>query len=230
MNQERIWQHFQNDAPEVFQQADGRIRFLVRQLTLRAKTGAAVLNVGVGNGLFEELAIRAGMNAYSLDPDAESIARLNSLPEMKAGARVGCLEAIPFAADAFAAVVVSEVLEHLSDDALGRALSEIHRVLVPGGIIIGTVPASENLSEQLTVCPCCGENFHRWGHLQSFDASRLRALLSEGFKVQVIQEKFLAPWAFLDWKGKTVCVVKNFFLSLGISWPGASLYFAANKR
>jgi SAM-dependent methyltransferase len=158
MNQERIWRYFQNDAPEVFQQADGRIRFLVRQLALKAKAGAAVLNVGVGNGLFEELAIRAGMNAHSLDPDAEAIARLNALPEMKAGGRVGRLEAIPFAADAFDAVVVSEVLEHLSDDAPGKALSEIHRVLAPHGLIIGTVPASENLSEQLTVCPCCGEN------------------------------------------------------------------------
>ena len=230
LNQERIWRHFQNDAPEVFQQADGRIKFLVRRLTQRVKTGAAVLNVGVGSGLFEELAIRAGINVYSLDPDAESIARLNLLPEMKGGARVGCLESIPFAADVFDAVVVSEVLEHLSDKALERALSEIHRVLVPRGIITGTVPASENLSEQLTVCPCCGEKFHRWGHLQSFDADRLRALLSEGFKVQVIQEKFLAPWSYLDWKGKTVSVVKNSFLRLGISWPGASLYFAANKK
>src|SRR5436853_6219956 len=130
LNQERIWRHFQNDAPEVFQQAAGRIKFLVRRLTQRVKTGAAVLNVGVGSGLFEELAIRAGMNVYSLDPDAESIARLNLLPEMKGGARVGCLESIPFAADVSDAVVVSEVLEHLSDEALERALSEMHRVLV----------------------------------------------------------------------------------------------------
>jgi len=125
--------------------------------------------------------------------------------------------------------VVSEVLEHLSEDALVKALAEIHRVLSPRGMIIGTVPACENLNEQLTVCPCCGEKFHRWGHLQSFDESRLRALLSERFTVRAIQQKFLAPWIYLDWKGKTVCVVKNSFLRLGISWPGASLFFAANK-
>ncbi len=229
MNQERIWQYFQNEEPEVFQQADGRIRFLVRQLKRRTNIGAKVLNVGVGGGLFEQLAIRQGMNIHALDPDAGAIARLNADTEMKRQARVGCLESIPFPSETFDAVVISEVLEHLSDSALDQALPEIHRVLGPHGIIVGTVPANENLREQLIVCPCCGEKFHRWGHLQAFDEDRLRMLLSRQFRVQVVQEKFLAPWSYLDWKGKTVCMVKNLFLRLGISWPGTSLYFLALK-
>ena len=226
MDSHRIWHHFQNAAPEVFQQADGRIRFLLRQLSLRVKPGAALLNVGVGDGLFERLATQAGLTAYSLDPDAESIARLAN----NGYARVGGLESIPFSSDKFDAIVVSEVLEHLSDDSLARALPEINRVLSAGGLIIGTVPASENLAEQLTVCPCCGEKFHRWGHQQSFDADRLRALLSEQFVVLFIKEKFLAPWNYLDRKGKAVCVIKNSLLRFGVTWPGASLYFAATKR
>src|ERR1700704_1887233 len=96
MNQDRIWQHFQNESPEVFQQADGRIRFLVRQLKRRTNIGARVLNVGVGGALFEQLGIRQGMNMSSLDPDAGTIDRLNADPEMKGRARVGCLESIPF--------------------------------------------------------------------------------------------------------------------------------------
>jgi SAM-dependent methyltransferase len=230
MSQHRVWQHFQNEAPEIFQQADGRIRFLVRQLQRTTRTGDKVLNVGVGNGLFEELAIQLGMDVYSLDPDGESIARLNEDLGMKGQAKVGRLESIPFDEESFSAVIVSEVLEHLSDDALEKALSEIHRVLFRGGLVMGTVPAREKLSEQLTVCPHCDEKFHRWGHLQSFDEGRIGALLSQYFKVEVIAEKFLSPWKHLDWKGKTACLVKNAFLRAGISWPGGSLYFSALKK
>jgi ubiquinone/menaquinone biosynthesis C-methylase UbiE len=229
MNQQRIWQHFQNESPAIFKQADGRIRFLVRQLTLRTKPGAAVLNVGIGDGLFETLSRQAGMRTASVDPDAQSIARLNALYNDE-GARVGYVESLPFNDEVFDAVVVSELLEHLADNCLDKAINEIHRVLFSGGIIIGTVPAREDLSEQLIVCPCCGERFHRWCHVQTFDQTRMRKLLSQKFVVQLVQEKFLAPWTYLDWKGKTVCVVKNSFLRLGISWPGASLYFVAIKR
>jgi SAM-dependent methyltransferase len=230
MDQHKIWQYFQNEAPEAFQQADGRIRFLARRLKRRKKAGAKVLNVGTGNALFEELALQLGMDVYSLDPDEESIARLNNRPEMKGQAKVGYLESIPFDDETFDAIIVSEVLEHLSDDSLEQALSEIRRVLLRGGAIMGTVPANEKLIEQLAVCPHCGEKFHSKGHQQSFDEGRIRTVLSKTFKVEVVEEKFLAPWAYLDWKGKTICVIKNTFLRVGISWPGGSLYFCATKK
>lgn len=230
MSQHRIWRYFQNEAPEIFQQGAGRINFLIRRLRRKTEAGARVLNVGVGDGSLEELAFQLGMDVYSLDIDEETVARLNERPQMKGQAKVGCLESIPFFDEAFDAVIVSEVLEHLPDEGLEKALSEIHRVLSRGGVIMGTVPARERLSEQLTVCPHCGERFHRWGHLQSFDQGRIRALLSKNFRVEVIEEKFLAPWPYLDWKGKIVCLVKNCFLRAGISWPGASLYFSASKR
>jgi SAM-dependent methyltransferase len=230
MNPQLIWRHFQNESPEVFQQADGRIRFLVGQIAARLNSGSAVLNVGIGDGLFEKLIGEAGMNVHSLDPDEESIARLRRRTGINGQARVGSLESIPFPASSFDTVVVSEVLEHLSDETLARALPEMNRVLTTSGIVVGTVPANENLSEQMTVCPCCGEIFHRWGHLQSFDSKRLKELLSQQFTVQVMEEKFLPPWNHLDWKAKVVCVVKNSLLRCGMSWPGASLYFIARKR
>jgi len=226
MDQERIWHYFQNESPEVFRQGDGRIRFLVREILSRVPKKATVLNVGIGEGLFETLARPAGLVVYSVDPDAQAIARLGA----DGFARVGRLESLPFAPDKFAAVVVSEVLEHLSDDELARALGEVHRVLSPNGVIVGTVPSNENLADNLVLCPCCGEKFHRWGHQQSFDPKRLQAVLSEQFDVLVMREKFLAPLIYLDWKGKTVCAVKNSMLRLGFSWPGSSLYFVAAKR
>jgi SAM-dependent methyltransferase len=46
--------------------------------------------------------------------------------------------ALPYRADAFDAVVLSEVLEHIDDDVAG--LREIRRVLRPGGVVAITVP------------------------------------------------------------------------------------------
>ncbi len=45
---------------------------------------------------------------------------------------------LPFAADAFDCVIISEVLEHLQDDE--KALCELSRVLKPGGILAASVP------------------------------------------------------------------------------------------
>ncbi len=230
MNQQIIWQHFQNEAPEIFQQAEGRIRFLARELKRRRKRGARVLNVGVGAGLFEELANQFGMDVFSLDPDEKTVARLNKQPWMKGQARAGRLESIPFPSEAFDAIVVSDVLEHLSDEVLQKALSEIHRALSQGGIIMGTVPAREKLNEQLTVCPHCGERFHRWGHQQSFDEERMTALLSSHFRVEVVKERFMPPRARLSRKERGVFLLKQFLLRAGMSWPGSSLYFYAAKR
>ncbi|MBD0372241.1 MAG: class I SAM-dependent methyltransferase [Pyrinomonadaceae bacterium] len=230
MNQDKIWRFFQTEASEVMRNAEGRLKYLARQVRRRTKKGAKVLNVGVGAALFEETAIKLGLDVYSLDPDDETIARLTKRTGMEGRAMTGTLQSIPFDAEAFQAVVVSEVLEHLSDEAIEKALSEIHRVLLRGGFVMGTVPARENLLEQLAVCPHCGEKFHRWGHLQSFDEARLKAMLSGYFEVEAIEEKHLDSWSQLNWKGKALSLVKQSLLAVGVSGSGNSLYFSATKN
>lgn len=230
MNQDKIWHFFQSESPEVFRNSEGRLRYLALQVKRKTKNSPKVLNIGIGGGLFEEMAIKLRLDVYSLDPDKESIARLEKHSEMKGRAKVGNLQSIPFAEEAFDAVVVSEVLEHLTDTALEKALSEIHRVLLHGGFIIGTVPARENLIEQLVVCPHCNEKFHRWGHLQSFDKARMTTLLSNYFQVDVIAEKYLDAWSQLNWKGKAISLLKRSLLVIGIRGDGNSLYFSAVKK
>ena len=68
MDQERIWHHFQNESPEVFRQGDGRIRFLVREILSRVPKKATVLNVDIGEGLFETLARPAASSSIQLIP------------------------------------------------------------------------------------------------------------------------------------------------------------------
>lgn len=230
MNQDKVWHHLQTETPEVFHKSEGRLRFLLQQVKRKTRAGAKVLNVGVGNGLFEEMAIEIGLDVYSLDPSEESIARLNTRLNMKGQAKTGYLQAVPFETELFEAVIVSEVLEHLSDEALGKALREIHRVLSPEGFLMGTVPAREDLGELLIICPHCGERFHRWGHLQSFDIERMRSLLSQYFHVTEVAEKFLDAWSRLNWKGKALSSLKRALLRLGIKGSDNALYFSAIKR
>lgn len=230
MKQDKIWHFFQTEAPEALRNSEGRLKYLALQVRRRTDGKAKVLNVGIGSGLFEELAIKSGLDVYSLDPDGETIARMEKRPGMKGHAQVGHLESIPFETEAFETVVVSEVLEHLSDEELEKALSEIHRVLRRGGFILGTVPARENLMEQLIVCPHCGEKFHRWGHLQSFDKARMSALLSNYFEVEAIKEKYLDSWSQLNWKGKSLSLAKRSLMAVGFKGTGSSLYFSATKK
>jgi 2-polyprenyl-3-methyl-5-hydroxy-6-metoxy-1,4-benzoquinol methylase len=230
MNQEKIWHYFQNESLETMQNSEERLRYLSRRVLRRTKPGAKVLNVGIGPGLFEKMAMKLGLDVYSLDPDQEAINRLNEQAGMKGQARVGYLQSMPFDQGFFEAVVISEVLEHLSDEALEKALGEIQRVLQSGGLIIGTVPAREVLTEQLAVCPHCGEKFHRWGHLQSFDEERMRRLLSKYFRAAEIKEKHMDSWSRLNWKGKMFSLTIRLMLSFGVRGSGNSLYFLARKH
>lgn len=50
----------------------------------------------------------------------------------------GDIHALPFADDAWDAVICTEVLEHVEDPV--RAVRELHRVLAPGGLLLVTSP------------------------------------------------------------------------------------------
>jgi SAM-dependent methyltransferase len=181
-SQKLIWQHFQNTDHDSFAAAYPRLNFLLNRISQHHSAGApAVLNIGVGGGYFEQQAKGRGWRISAVDPDEQAIARLF---EKGIDAHVGTLRALPIPDQSMDFVVVSEVLEHLPAEELPTALSEIHRVLKPGGHFLGTVPHAEVLSDQQTVCPHCGALFHRWGHSQSFTIAQMRAVLSERFKVQ----------------------------------------------
>jgi SAM-dependent methyltransferase len=57
--------------------------------------------------------------------------------------RQGDIAALPFAAGDFGLVLATDVVEHVDDDA--AAVTEIARVLRPGGIALFTVPAFQSL-------------------------------------------------------------------------------------
>lgn len=225
MAHDKIWDYFQNESPETFRSTESRLGFLARRIAAPAR----VLDVGVGVGIFEREAIARGLDVWCLDPSERSIEALRERFGLGDKARVGDGAAMPFEDGAFDAVVMSEVLEHLPDDVLARTLDEVWRVLKPSGRFLGTVPCRENLAAQTVVCPCCGERFHRWGHVQRFDPERLRATLGKRLEVLRIEERRFAAWHTLNWKGKLAAAAQLALLRLGVHGRNESLFFEAQR-
>lgn len=227
---EKIWDHFQNNhsvSTLAFAGSLPRYRFLANKIGRNSR----VLNIGVGNGGFERLLLEKDkVSIYCLDPSQDTIETLKKELLLGENAKRGYSQNIPFENSFFDYVVMSEVLEHLSDSDLEETLIEVKRVLKPEGIFMGTVPANEVLETNQAVCPKCGEIFHRWGHQQSFSISKLTMLLSRsGFKTQKVETR-----AFSDWTKRSVSAfVKNAIRWLlgrfGSPVAQPNIYFCAQK-
>jgi SAM-dependent methyltransferase len=194
MEQLKIWDHFQNSekAEGAFVNAEPRYEFIAKQV----KSGATTLNIGVGRGGLESMLIKNGVLVSSLDPSEESIDRLRKQYDLGDRAQVGFSQEMPFKNEQFEVVIMSEVLEHLSDEVLQSTVKEVRRVLKPGGIFIGTVPANELLADNYVMCPHCGESFHRWGHVQSFSEFRLEEIMVKN----ELTVKRIEIRSFPDWR------------------------------
>lgn len=226
-SQDGIWDYFQNEGLESFDGSGGRLGYIIKHI----ERGERILNIGIGSGYLEETALRKHIDVYSLDPSKRAIEGIQQRFNFGDKAKVGYSQNIPFENSMFDVVVMSEVLEHLPDDTLSLTLSEVYRVLRDGGRLIGTVPARENLSQQLVVCPCCGERFHRWGHEQSFDKEKLKILLSTHFNVECLKEKFFIAWATVGLSEKVKALIKKLLSYYGIGTYGTNrnIFFTASK-
>lgn len=227
MDQKKIWDYFQNDQEigDLAFNAESRYRYLVK----RIEPGQDILNIGVGRGGLEKLLIKNKNQVSCLDPSEESIRNLQSRFGLGDRARVGFSQNIPFDNDSFEVVVMSEVLEHLSDEVLDETLKEVHRVLRPGGKFIGTVPADEELLVNQVVCPDCAKVFHRWGHVQSFTEERLRSMLSTVFYEPRVARHYLGNFRSLNWKGRLMWAVKKLMVASKVKGAGETFFFSAQK-
>jgi ubiquinone/menaquinone biosynthesis C-methylase UbiE len=98
--------------------------------------GRALLDVGCGTGWFSRRAIELGADVVALDIGCELLKKVRLKCEADVVAADAC--ALPFVDDSFDIVLASESIEHTLDPKL--ALSELYRVLRPGGTLVVTVP------------------------------------------------------------------------------------------
>jgi SAM-dependent methyltransferase len=228
MNQIKIWDHFQNNEEMngAFDNAFPRYEYIAQQVA----SEISVLNIGVGRGGLEDILLKKGALVSCLDPSESTIDRLRKQYELGERAQVGFSQSMPFADNEFDVVVMSEVLEHLSDEVLSSTLVEVSRVLKPDGRFIGTVPANEALLDNKTVCPHCGEVFHRWGHLQSFSLPRLRELLlANNFEVLRVETRAFPDWRRSGWRNLFKNLIRYVLGRAGSPISSPNIYFEARR-
>jgi SAM-dependent methyltransferase len=226
-NQNKVWRHFQNISPETFEGARPRLDWIIKAISKKTHTQIPrVLNIGAGNGYLEEIARRNGWDSYSLDPDTDTIKRLN---EKGVKGQVGYIERMPFDEKNFDFVVASEVLEHLDEESCRKAIMEVFRVLVQGGWFIGTVPYCENLLLNQVVCPKCGEVFHRWGHKQSFDIPSIHNELSTFFEIFRVERTAFVSFRGRRIAGKMKSLIRLVLAKYGSLIAAPNIYFEVRK-
>jgi ubiquinone/menaquinone biosynthesis C-methylase UbiE len=100
----------------------------------------SALDAGCGRGMYTRILLKHAEKITALDYSAEHIEaqrrRLGHLPQLSL--HVGSADNLPFPDAQFDLVTHCEVLEHIHDDR--RVLSEIYRVLQPGGRLVISVP------------------------------------------------------------------------------------------
>jgi len=136
-----------------------------------------ILDIGAGSGALIRLLRDKGFDAKGVD-----------LYSASDDVKLGTITDLPFKGESFNTVFCCDVVEHLAEEQIDKGLTETARVLKKGGHLIITTPYNEDLKLNSCVCPECGHQFHRYGHLQSFDEKRVTELLARhGFQISFLK-------------------------------------------
>jgi ubiquinone/menaquinone biosynthesis C-methylase UbiE len=147
--------------------------------------GERVLDMGCGAGRHAFEMYRRGADVIALDQDADELSNVRDLfvamkeagevPEgAEADVKEGDALALPFADGEFDRIVAAEVLEHIPADI--QAITELARVLRPGGTLAVSVPRW--LPE--IICWQLSDDYHNTpgGHIRIYSDKELIGKLS----------------------------------------------------
>ncbi|MCW2747624.1 MAG: SAM-dependent methyltransferase [Nocardioidaceae bacterium] len=153
---------------------------------LRVGRGTKFIDVGAGAGRHSYEALRRGAVVTAFDMDEVELKGVADMfgalaeegevpPGGSAEAVVGDVLEMPYADGSFDCVVASEILEHVPEDV--QAISELVRILAPGGILAITVPRW--LPER--ICWALSGEYHanEGGHIRIYRADELRRKVTE---------------------------------------------------
>ena len=155
------------------------------RLGLRA--GDLLLDLGCGFGRHAFEGLRRGARVVACDmavPELEQVRALfeamrhagEAPPDGMAAALSGDATRLPFPDGTFDRIIASEVMEHIPDDL--AALTELVRVLRPGGVIAITIPAQ--LPEK--VCWMLSDEYYapkaEGGHVRIYSEGEMKAKMT----------------------------------------------------
>lgn len=173
------------------------------------------LDIGAGSGALVRALHAQGYDATGID-----------LYRTSKDIIQGSITDIPFGPAGFDTVFCCDVIEHLADDQMKSGLKEVYRILKTGGHFVVTIPFDEDLRLNKVSCPKCGHEFHRYGHLQSFDAHRITGLLMDhGLRVIFLEVYALGAMAKLPLGRHFNCL----FRRLQFEFIGKSIVLVAQK-
>ncbi len=147
----------------------------LRQSILRQlpKSPQNLLDVGCGRAWVAERLCPRGITVCSLDVSITNPRKaLQLYPFANHCAVVADAMVLPFPNAVFDCIIASEIIEHLPDPA--GFVTELLRVLKPGGRLIVSTPYKEKL--RYVLCVHCNQRTPLHAHIQSFDEERLRSL------------------------------------------------------
>lgn len=233
-NTSRMWRALFSDSATSrgFYPADF-YRVALSELGGRLPKSGDCLDICCGTGTFIDVLASNGYKCSGTDIDGQSFPAIEKRfigTGMQVTLRVGDIDALPFPDATFDAAFASEVIEHLDEAKINKGLSEILRVLKPGGFFAATTPNDEHLSP--VVCPDCLARFHPVGHVQRIPPSRAAGwLVTAGF-VNVVSRPF--PTMFVydhdpKWRGILKRVVRTILRPVLLRGRSANLIFSGYR-
>lgn len=154
------------------------------------------LDIGCGTGLILR---HLPEGSIGVDINPRNLERLPKYAPGRTAIIADVQDHLPFADNTFDTITAAEVLEHLVFPE--KALSEIYRVLKPGGVFVGSVPQDNwfwNLRSLSVTYHKMGqieEPFHNEMHLPE-----LKSLLATTFRTFKVYPYYLTNFFFVAWK------------------------------
>jgi cyclopropane fatty-acyl-phospholipid synthase-like methyltransferase len=143
-------------------------------------SGGVALDIGARDGHYSVLLAERFERVIALDLEKPEVTH----PRVQCVA--GNAAHLEFEDDSIDFVLCAEVLEHIPTAILAKVCREIERVS-KDRFLIG-VPYRQDIRVGRTTCSSCGKTNPPWGHINSFDEDRLRALFpgSRATKVSMV--------------------------------------------
>ncbi len=122
-----------------------------------------IFDIGGGNGFVSQALAAAGFPSIVVEPDHSGAlaARRRGLPVIEAA-----FQNLAVPSETLASAAMFDVLEHIEDDQ--GALDNLHRLVIPGGMIYITVPA---------LVPLWSSEDVQAGHFRRYSSASLRRVL-----------------------------------------------------